>query len=57
MLRNKKKVLDLMTEHHQNGKIIKYEQIELPLYKVNEKAEFYLIEENSEEEALRTLLK
>jgi type III restriction enzyme len=53
----KKKVLDLMTEQHKNGKIAVYEQMELPLHAVNEKAEFYLIEENKEEQTLRTLLK
>jgi type III restriction enzyme len=55
--RYKKKVLDLMTEQNQSGKIVRYEQMELPLFKVNEKAEFYLLEENTEEENLRNLFK
>jgi type III restriction enzyme len=53
----KKKVLDLMTEQHKNGKIALYEQMELPLHAVNEKAEFYLIEENKEDQTIRKLLK
>lgn len=53
----KKKVLELMTEQHQSSKIAKYEQLELPLMQVNEKTEFYLIEENKEDEILKRLLK
>jgi hypothetical protein len=46
-----------MTEQHKKGKIAVYEQMELPLHKVNEKAEFYLIEESKEEQTIKTLLK
>ena len=53
----KKKILDLMTEQHKSGKIAVYEQMELPLQGVNEKAEFYLVEEDKEEQIIKTLLK
>ena len=54
---DKKKILDLMTEQHKSGKIAVYEQMELPLQGVNEKAEFYLVEEDKEEQIIKTLLK
>ena len=51
----KKKVLSLMTEQHRSGKIKLYEQMELPLLMVNDKAEFFLIEENKQEEEIKRL--
>ena len=53
----KKKVLDLMTEQHRSKKIERYQQKELPFLQVNEKAEFYLVEENKEKETLKNLFK
>ena len=53
----KKNVLDKMTEQHRNGKVKRYQQTELQLYAINEKAEFYLIEENNEEKEIRSFFK
>ncbi len=53
----KKKVFDLMTERSQTGKIVKYEQMELPFPQVNEKAEYLMIEENTEEEKIQSHFK
>lgn len=53
----KKKVLDLMTDQHRNHNLERYQQKKLPIFQVNEKAEFYLIEENKEEETLKSLFK
>ena len=53
----KKNVLDKMTEQHRNGKIKCYQQTELDLFTINEKAEFYLIEEKQEEVKIRELFK
>jgi type III restriction enzyme len=51
----KEKVLDIMTDQHRTHSLVSYKQQPLPLYEVNEEAEFYLIEENKEEEILRLL--
>ncbi|MDD5089993.1 MAG: DEAD/DEAH box helicase family protein, partial [Candidatus Wallbacteria bacterium] len=54
----KKKVLDLMTVQHQENKIQSYQDSEqLELFQVNDQAEFYLVEQNKEEEKLRELFK
>ena len=55
--RYKKKVLDLMTKQHRSKRIERYRQKELPFVEINEKAEFYLVEENKEEETLKNLFK
>lgn len=51
----KKKVLDLMTKQSQEYKIEKVQQMEL--FAVNEKAEFYLVEDGKEESTLKNLFK
>ena len=53
----KKQVLDLMTDQRKKKAIYSIEQMKLPFGKVNEKVEFYLVEQGKEEEELRTLLK
>lgn len=53
----KKSVLDLMTEQHKTNRIERYQMKQLELFKVNEKAEFYFVEEKKEEEGLRNLFK
>lgn len=52
----KKSVLDLMTKQRKEKKIYAY-QTKLPFGKVNEDAEFYLVEEGKEDETLRNLLR
>ena len=51
----KKKVLDLMTKQNQEYKIEKVQQMEL--FALNEKAEFYLVEDGKEEATLKNLFK
>ena len=53
----KKSVLDLMTEQHKTNRIERYQMKQLELFQVNEKAEFYFVEEKKEEEKLRSLFK
>lgn len=53
----KKKVLDLMTQQHRGKRIERYRQRELPFTEINENAEFYLLEENKEEETVRNLFR
>ena len=53
----KKKVLDLMTDQHRGKKTKRYQQKELPFAAINEKAEFYLLEENKEEETVKNLFR
>jgi type III restriction enzyme len=53
----KQKVLEVMTEQHRTNKVQRYQQKELPFLKINEKAEFHLVEENKAEEKLRNLFK
>lgn len=52
----KKSVLDLMTKQRKEKKIYAY-QTKLPFGKVNEDAEFYLVEEGKEDETLRNLMR
>lgn len=49
----KQKVLGFMTELKKRKAIQHYEQTELPLGQVNDKVEFYLIEQGKEEEDLK----
>ena len=51
----KKSVLDLMTKQRKEKKIYAY-QTKLPFGKVNEDAEFYMVEEGKEDETLRNLM-
>jgi type III restriction enzyme len=51
----KKKVLDIMTDQHRQDAIQMYTQPELPLFKVNDRVECYLIEEGREEHEIRKL--
>jgi type III restriction enzyme len=51
----KKSVLDLMTKQRKEKKIYAY-QTKLPFGKVNEDAEFYIVEEGKEDETLRNLM-
>lgn len=53
----KKSVLDLITEQHKTNRIERYQMKQLELFQVNEKAEFYFVEEKKEEENLRSLFK
>jgi type III restriction enzyme len=54
----KKSVLDIMTSQKTENKIESYQQLELPFNsKLNDQVEFYLIEENNEEESLKNLYK
>ncbi len=54
----KKSVLDIMTSQKTQNKIESYQQLELPFNsKLNDQVEFYLIEENNEEESLKKLYK
>lgn len=53
----KKSVLALMTERHREKKIGTYHQMKLPFEIINEEAEFYLVEEGKEDEALRHLMR
>jgi type III restriction enzyme len=50
----KKNILDLMTGLHQSNKVERIQQ-QLGLFQVNEKAAFYLVEQNKEEETLKNL--
>ncbi len=52
----KKSVLELMTKQKKEKKIYTY-QTKLPFPKVNEDAEFYLVEQGKEEQTLRSLMK
>lgn len=53
----KKSVLDRMTQIKNELGITKYQQLELGFGEIHDKIEFYLVEQNKEEEKLRTLYK
>lgn len=53
----KKKVLDIMTEQSRIKKIQHYEQMELPFGQVNDNVEFYLVEQEREENEIKKYFK
>lgn len=54
--RYKKRILDLITEQNETGDIRAY-QLEMPLRELNTDVEGYLVEEDKEEETIRSLMK
>ena len=53
----KKSVLDLMTQEKQKKRIATYQQLKLDFGKINDQVEFYLVEQDQEEEDIRKLYK
>ena len=51
----KKKVLDLMTRQHKEGKIERIQQTDL--FPINEKVAFHLVEQGKEEESIKGYFK